>query len=355
MTIVRLWRRQNPAYRPVPYSPPLYFSKTYAIFKHMRYLVIIIMLIPLTTTILYADTVIMKDRAKIKGLVVEEYVDRITLSTVDGEKNIFRKDIERIEYDTPEQNFMQLGRAYDAKGWYDKAAFYYKKAMEMNPDYKEAREAYLASHAKMWRQEERMTRKELERQRMVIDWQEKRDKKSPSPGKDKAGLLKDILGISLVEKDGIFTIDEVRPHSSAARAGIQKGDLLMAIWGKYIRYNKVEEVTDELLGPKYSEVRVVVERKISIPTKDINENLYKSLGILLDFEYEGLIIKDAVAGKAGESAGLKKGDFVIAIDKNITRYLPLDSVIALINSAKNNKDIMFTVRRTINLRREGKR
>lgn len=320
----------------------------------MRYVAAIIMLI-FVTTALYADTVIMKDRTRVKGLVVEEYVDRITLSTVDGEKSIFRKDIERVEYDTPEQNFMQLGRAYDAKGWYDKAAFYYKKAMEVNPAYKEAREAYLASHAKMWRQEEKMARKELERRSMAMEWWKHRDKAISSPDKDKAALLKDILGISLMERDGIFTIEEVRPYSSAAKAGIQEGDTLVSIWGKHIRYSNSEEVIDGLLGPKYSEVRVSIEKDISIPINDINGNLYKSMGIFLDFEYEGLVVKDVVSGKIGEIAGLRKGDFVIAIDKNIMRYLPLNSVVALINSAKSNQDIVFTIRRTINLRREGKR
>lgn len=304
------------------------------------------------TTILYADTLIMKDRKEVKGLVVDEYIDRITLNTVDGEKNIFRKDIERIEYDTPEQNFMQLGRAYDDKGWHDKAAFYYKKAMEINPDYKEARDAYLASHAKVWRQEEKMTRKEVERQGMVMDWWRDRNKEAFSAVTDKALLLKDALGISLIEKDEIFTIDEVRPHSSADRAGVKKGDILVSIWGRRIRYSRMEDVVNELLGPKYSEVKVLVEKEISIPVDDDDKSLYKELGILLAFEYQGLVIKDVVSGKKGEVAGFKKGDLVVAIDKNVTRYLPFDSVIALINSSKNNKDIIFTVRRTINLRRE---
>ncbi len=136
----------------------------------MRYICAIAILIFCTTSTLYADVVIMKNKTRIKGLVVDEYVDRVTLNTIYGEKDIFRKDIERIEYDTPEQNFMQLGRAYDDKGWYDKAAFYYKKAMEIKPDYKEAREAYLASHAKMWRKEEKMAESELKRQSMVMNW-----------------------------------------------------------------------------------------------------------------------------------------------------------------------------------------
>ena len=86
----------------------------------MRIIIIFIIIIFLSTT-LYADTVILKNRTKVKGLVVDEYVDRIALSTVEGERDVFRKDIDSVEYDTPEQNFMQLGRAYDLKGWYDKA------------------------------------------------------------------------------------------------------------------------------------------------------------------------------------------------------------------------------------------
>ncbi len=319
----------------------------------MRIIANIIVILFFIATTLYADTVVMKDRTEVKGLVVDEYIDRITFNTVDGEKTIFRDDIERIEYDTPEQNFMQLGRAYDEKGWYDKAAFYYKKAMEINPEHKDAREAYLASHTKVWRQEEKMTRKELERRNMVMDWWKDRNKETVLPAKDKALLLKDTLGISLIKKDGIFTIDEVRPYSSAARSGIKDGDMLVGIWGKLIRYSKMGDVLEELLGPAHSEVRILVDKEIVVAVEVNDKDTYKGLGILLGFEYEGLTVRDVAGGTKGDAAGFKKGDLVIAVDKNITRYLPLDSVIALINSSGDNKNIIFTVRRTVNLRREG--
>ena len=319
----------------------------------MRYIFAIAILIFCTTSTLYADTVIMKNKTRIKGLIVDEYIDRVTLNTIYGEKDIFRKDIERVEYDTPEQNFMQLGRSYDDKGWYDKAAFYYKKAMEINPGYKEAREAYLASHAKMWRKEEKMAESELKRQSMVMNWRRDRNKKPSSADKGKRLLLKSILGISLLEKDGVFAIDEVAPYSSAAKAGIQKGDALVGIWGRLVRYSDMENVIDELVGPKYSEVKVLIKREISVSTAADEKGLYKELGILLGFKYEGLTINDVLPGKKGEVAGFKKGDMVIAIDKNLTRYMPLDSVIALVNSSRDKGKITFTIRRNINLRREG--
>ena len=320
----------------------------------MRYIIVILIFVFIITGTLFADTIFMKDKKEIKGLVVDEYVDRITLSTVDGERDILRSDIDRIEYDEPELNFMQLGRAYDAKGWYDKAAFYYKKAMELNPKHKEAREAYLASHAKMWRQEERMTKKELQRQKMTMDWRNKRYKKDSPQIKDKTLLLKETLGISLEEEGGAFRIAGVLDYSSADKAGIQKGDLLVGIWGRLVRYSNIEAILDELLGPKYSEVRVLIEKDISVKVEEDIEDLYSDLGILLGFEYEGLIVKDVFPDEIGEAVGFRKNDFIVAIDKSFTRYLPLDSVIALIRTAKGNEDIIFTVRRKVNLRREGK-
>lgn len=316
----------------------------------MRKIILIVTLIFISTT-LYADTVIMKNRTKVKGLVVDEYVDRIALSTTDGEKYILRKDIENIEYDTPEQNFMQLGRAYDERGWYDKAAFYYKKAMEINPDYREAREAYVASHAKMWHEEEKRTKKDIELHNMAREWQAKRSKKTESVVKSKESMVRESIGIGLAENEGVFKISEVVPGSSASKAGIQKGDFLVGIWGRLVRYSKLEDVLAELTGPKYSEIKVLVGKDIDVPV-EAGVNMYKEMGISLSFEYEGLTIKDITSGKKGEIAGLKKGDLVIAIDKNITRYLPMDTIIALVNGPKNDK-IVFTVRRSVNLKREG--
>jgi len=321
----------------------------------MKKIILFITAVVFISTTLYADTVILKNRTKVKGLVVDEYVDRIALSTVEGERDIFRKDIDRIEYDTPEQNFMQLGRAYDSKGWYDKAAFYYKKAMDINPDYKEARDAYVASHAKMWREEEKMTKRDIDLHNMAKEWQAKRNKQAQVPvvvkSKEIKVKVKEILGISITEHEGVFRISEVVSGSSSAKAGIQKGDFLVGIWGRLIRYSKLEDILGELIGPKYSEVKILVSRDIFVPV-ETGANAYKDLGASLGFEYEGLLIKDIIPGKIAEISGLKKGDLVIAIDKNITRYLPLDSVISLINNPKSDK-IVFTVRRSINLRREG--
>lgn len=300
---------------------------------------------------LFADTISMKDGSKAKGLVIEEYEDRILFNTVDGEKIILRKDVEKIEYDTPEQGFMQMGRAYDLKGWHDKASFYYKKAMEANPEFKDAREAYLASLEKTWHEDEKAAQKELDRHVTALNWWQNRDKSRVFTSEDKKGLLKKTLGFVLAEENGIFIIAEVTKNSAADKNGIEKGDNLVGIWGRLIAYSKMSDVLNELLGPNYSEVKVMIERHIDIPVETNAENLYKELGILLGFEYEGLKIIDIIPGKKAQRFGIKKGDYIVSIGKNPTRYLPMDQVIMLINNQKDNV-ITFAIRRNINLRRQ---
>lgn len=337
----------------------MYSFKIYDIFGNMRVTIIVsiivFFIIAATLSSLYADTLIMKDRSEIKGLVVDEYVDRITLSTVDGEKVFFRKDIDMIEYDAPEQNFMQLGREYELRGAYDKAAFYYKKASTLNPDYKDARDAFLAIQAKVWKQESEITEKEIKRREMIKDWRRDRHEEVLSPAKDKKVLLKETLGILLEEKEADFIIEKVRLFSGAYKAGVKEGDVLVSIWGKRTTHRKIEEIMDELIGPKHSEVRISIAREIRAPMKDIRmyKNFYKGLGILLAFEHDGLRIQEVKHGKIGERLGFKKGDFLMTIDGESTRYFPLDEIIAHINSTKDNKNIIFNIERSINLRRGG--
>src|SRR5204862_222230 len=144
---------------------------------------------------------------------------------------------------------------------------------------------------------------------MAIEWQRARkNKKTEAAVKSKENLVKESLGIVLIENEGVFNINEAVPGSSADKAGIRKGDFLVGIWGRLIRYSKLDDILSELIGPKYSEVKIILEKDISI-SLETGKETYKELGILLSFEYEGLAIKDVIPGKKGEEAGFKKGDF----------------------------------------------
>ena len=87
-----------------------------------------------------ADTVMMKDRERVKGVVVEEYSDRVVISTMDGEKELLKSKIDKIVYDFEEQNLTSLADFYQDRGMYKTAYYYYEQALKVNPDYKKAKE-----------------------------------------------------------------------------------------------------------------------------------------------------------------------------------------------------------------------
>ena len=80
---------------------------------------------------LLADTIVLKNNKNLKGLVVESHADRIILSTENGEVPILLKGIKNIQYDSPEQSFMQMGQVYQSEGKYGEALAFYEKAVEL--------------------------------------------------------------------------------------------------------------------------------------------------------------------------------------------------------------------------------
>ena len=62
----------------------------------------------------FPDTIRLKDGSELKGVIVEEFTDRVTLNTESGERQLLTSEIDNILYDTPEQNFIRLGNlAFD--------------------------------------------------------------------------------------------------------------------------------------------------------------------------------------------------------------------------------------------------
>ena len=55
-----------------------------------------------------ADTVHLKNNTELKGIVIADFKDRITYSTVGGERQILKSDIKSIEYDETIDNLISL-------------------------------------------------------------------------------------------------------------------------------------------------------------------------------------------------------------------------------------------------------
>ena len=98
------------------------------------------LLVVLVCTFSFSDTVILKNGTRKKGLILDEFDDRIVLSTVEGEKTIMRGEIRSAVYDNEEKALMQKAKNHTKRNQPIKAYYVYKKIVELNPDHKEARE-----------------------------------------------------------------------------------------------------------------------------------------------------------------------------------------------------------------------
>ena len=163
--------------------------------------IIIFALCFITSSTATADTVIMRSGMKVKGVVVEDYKDRIVLRTIDGENQILKKNIKDILFDLEEQNLTNVADFYLDSERYEEAFIYYQKALEVNPKYKRAQDglryatAYLSGTGRREKINyiQRLNAEQLGRKGVLI-----------SDVRNDAQKAKDRLGIVLKNEECFF-------------------------------------------------------------------------------------------------------------------------------------------------------
>ena len=234
-----------------------------------------------------ADVVYDSAGGTMKGLVVEEHRDRIVVSTEQGEKTLFRDQIEEVFYAEPERNYLYLGNQALEQQDFGIARGFFTKALQINPDLSEAADA-------------------LER---TAD-QEKKQAFEPA-AVDPPAALKKQWGMKLEAGTPFVTVSAVQPGSPAERAGLQPGDGLAASWSSSLAFLPLAEVAKELTGPPGSRIKLTVHRRVNLPGRSAAQ-------VKLAMERLGL----TVALPAGP-APLLPGDRIVSMDGKPTRYLPL--------------------------------
>ncbi|MBL7155536.1 MAG: PDZ domain-containing protein [Candidatus Omnitrophica bacterium] len=311
-------------------------------------LILILLFFILAETRVLADTISLKDGKEIKGIVVEEYNDRLVVSTYKGEKAIFKELVSKVRYDLPEQNLVKLGDAYTSRREYDKAYFYYEKAHKANPDYTPAREKMNYVMGYIFRKEEEAKRDDVTRMQEFENW----PPETSGEEKDFEKSLTGDIGIRLAEKGNQILVTDVLKDSPAASAGLKENDILISVWGKFTGYMPRGKVAQLLLEEAAGEIKINIDRSIALkkersPSRNYKEIMGGALGMLID----GLTVLGVNKGGSAEKAGLEKDDLIIAIDGAATRYMPLDDAIKMIKDGK--KDVMtFTVRRNVTIWRK---
>ena len=299
---------------------------------------------------LYADKVVLKNGNTMKGIVVEKYHDRIVLSVPNGELTLRREQIANIIYDRPEQNFLKMGNEYLDKENVDKAIECYKKALKIKPDFEEAKDAILRAEDSRRKIEER--RKEfLEQRQKRIQQREVVEKEQRRVRKLK---LKETLGLEIEKYDDNIRTAFVYPDTPAEKAGIRPGDIIVNIWGTTIKYRTIDKVIELLVGEKGSSVTLIIERQFSPVRKKIRwyEKSFVGIGISLNMEEKGLTVSDVRPGQPGDTAGLKAGDHITAIEGKSTLHMSLKEAVRNM-TGEEGAPLRLTVHRKIKVLRGG--
>ena len=314
----------------------------------MKYIVPLPFFLLLLCRALNADTIYLKEGQETKGVVVEDYHDRIMLSTESGETCYLKKDIEKIKYDTPEDNLVKIGAMYKDKGDYKTALYYYDAAYKLNPSMKEAQDGTLLLINLITQKRE----SDLEAQvNLKQDTEEKMGKViaeeiSPPSSAIKAKELQAKVGLSIKTLNSEIVVDKVLKNSPADTAGLKEKDVIISIWGKLLRYMQLKDVYNLFLGNTVSELKIMVARDIALTVRKnrIFRGAEDMIGGKLSMEFEGLTIKRVVPAGSLEKAGILEGDMVTKIRGYSTRYISIEAAYKLIEETKGNA-LKFEIQR----------
>ena len=288
--------------------------------------VYVVVLVVVSEYFVAADTVHLIDGSETKGIVVENYHNRIVLSTFEGEKEIEKTSIKDILYDRREQNLLKLGDYHQEKGNFLQAYSYYKKAYEINPDYKEVRDKFIYARSIFLKNPEKQFKSDMARKQALF----KETGKVYNPViKEKNDIpetvLKNKIGIVLYEDDYMPKIASVVPLSSGSQSGIKTGDIIFSIWGKMTGYLDLDIVVDMIINNPSPEITLTIKRRIQISRLKGLARGSDEPGISIGIIEEGLAVKAVRPGSDSAKNGLLEGDIITNINGEPTRYMPLNT------------------------------
>ncbi|KJJ84355.1 PDZ/DHR/GLGF domain protein [Candidatus Omnitrophus magneticus] len=285
----------------------------------------------------------MQDSQEIKGVVVEEYDDRVILSTIDGEQEIMREKIKELIFDRDDQNYINLAEYYQERKAYEKSYYYYKKALEINPSFKKAREGILYVSNKINNSDEVSKISHVKKLNETTILLEKGLDAETSAGITEE--LKHQIGITIEEKNGLLLFKQILAGSPADKAGLRERDTLIAIWAKATRYMNPTDIYSKFLSNSTKGLHITYGRiiKVKLPNKKIF--LGDLLGARLEFILlEGLTVKEVKKNSPASLAGICKNDIILEIDKTPIRYVPINTILEKI-AKKKGATVEFLIKR----------
>ncbi len=296
-------------------------------------------LLLLAPAIVFADTIYLKEKKTLKGIIVEEQGDRYLLNTVDGEIPVLKALIEKIQYNDPEQSYYQLGRQLQRAGRLREALMAYQKAAELQPGFQAAKEAAFNVQRLLGGQDESEVLAEIRQRRLVME-RAGRSAQAPTAPAAPTNDFDARFGCSVHYDNGWTVISRVRPNSPAAVAGLRAGDLLVSIWNEPIAHLS-PAVVGERLAAARGELALTIERTASLS----QESRHPGYGLQVAVRYDGLRVVSVVPGSPSE--GLVPGDLIVELNGRPGRYLTTPQAQQILASSPR---LEVTLYRSVTLR-----
>ncbi|MBU0479137.1 PDZ domain-containing protein [bacterium] len=271
---------------------------------------------------LFADEIFLKNGDSLKGIVVEQYDDRIIVSTSGGEIGIYKNRILNTEFNNVEQSYLWLGDTYLKKNELDRAEKAYKDALEINPDFQSAKDALL--RLQETKKADVIEAPEIKEQmdfilRNMFGIEIDKISNDNRLQVYLEFILRNMLGIEIdrISNDNRL---QVYPNCPAVKDQIQTGNKLVAVHGLLIKYMPIVNVEKYLIGSGKGKVRITIERDVQ---------LYKpgKLGVEIEIKQTGLTVTHVVTNSAAERMKLQKGDRIVKINEKSTRYMNIKQAV----------------------------
>ncbi len=301
----------------------------------------------LLTAVSSADTVVLKNGLSVKGLILNEYKDRIVVSTADGEKYFMKSDIRSASYDSEARLLLQEGRNQVKKRQYVKAYYTYKKVLEMDPRIEEARKrvGFLKRFLENKALSE-ITGNIAKRNEFV------NGKNARTPTREVA----DRLGLVLdAGERHVYVAGVINKDAAGPKAGLKEGDRIVSIWGEMTAYMDVDEVAGLLSAPHESSF--VIERTVVVGLDHGNPGLFKNIkniiGAGLELKREGVRVADLSPHGPFEKAEIEAGDLLCGINGKDVKYMPMSRIYSTFRN-NQDKNIECVIRRDISIWNGGK-
>lgn len=290
-----------------------------------------------------ADTLRLRSGGTVKGLILDEYKDRIVISTVNGELVVLKSDIDSAVYDSEEKTLLRKADNLFKKGRYIKAYYAYADIVDLNPGQNEARLRmnYLRHYV-----ENRIDNRFRGKSAKNIYSGEHASQDSPLE------KLEDSYGIVLVQKDdNVFVGKVIDTFRNRYFKSLEPGDRIVNVWGEMSAYMDAREVAALMMNSE--QVSLEIERSLK-PELALAGNALtrlffgyrKVIGAKLILEREGIKISSLEKDGPFAASGVKKDDMLSSIDGKDTRYMPMRKVIAIIMDSQG-KFLEIVIRRKL--------